>query len=516
MNLFESLKKPFIKTPAQPEIKNPSNDPDLQNTVRDISTDAYGGVIGFSDIESIGDLNFNMDVNVFEIQNKIIERYRKIVSNPEVNNAVDIIVNEVIYTPLNEYVFKIDVNEENDKIKEKIYEEFNNIMDLMNINETIFSLVRQAYVDGQLNISLTFDENKLDKGIIKAKVVEPLNLYYDHTNKLWKYKEDEALYLYKKEEDTKRNTFTDDEFIHIDFGLYQKITLKDVGKSYVLNLGYLENAFKYANMLDTLENLLVPYRYSRSVMRRLFNVDVGDLPPKKAKAALQEIKQEFRYKKSYNVEEGTIKNSRNTQPLVEDYWMTNRSGGKGTQVDVMDERGNALDMEDIKHVARKLYNALKIPSSRNPYAEDQTVFSFDNTQVTQEEYNFYIFISRLRIPFTHLVKEVLKRNIIAKKIMTEQEWNKYQEKINISFQSDAIFLENMKKDMFMKSIESFDNMKEQIGKNVSLETALKMAFSWSDEDIKEEFEKIKKEKIDKLYEPYFKGDEEEGGYGGRY
>jgi hypothetical protein len=255
--------------------------------------------------------------------------------------------------------------------------------------------------------------------------------------------------------------------------------------------------------------MLVPLRYSRSVSRRLFNVDVGDLPPKAAKEAMDKIRSEFKYKKTYDPASGTITNIKNTQPLVEDYWFANRAGGKGTTLETMDEKGGLMDLEDIRHASRKLYQAMKIPSSRNPYSEDNPSFSFDATEIEQEEMSFYVFISRLRIPITKLVKEILRRHLVSKNIFTDSEWKTYEKKIEISFTQDSIFLENMKSQIFLRQMDNFAGVKESVGQTLSLETAVANTFGWSTEQLREELEKIEEERLNPLYKSFYNRDEAE-------
>ena len=510
MSLFESIKKAFLGEPDK--IKSPSIEVNPRNVTRDLTDDSENGALVMYDGDYYANMyNYTFDNSLHEIQNKIIEKYRNIVTNPEVDNAVDMIVTEAIYTA-SENALKINLNEENDRIKEKVYESFNKILKILNIKENVFPMFRQGYVDGQLNLAIVYDNSNLSKGIRKIYTLEPYNLYFDKKERKWKYKKNNEYYSYDNSLEVTLE-FSEEELVHMDFGLYRKIETYDNGNKvmYRVNLGYLEKVIKTANLLESLENLLVPYRYSRSVTRRLFNVDTGDMPPKKAREYVNKIKTEFQYKKSYDVKEGTIRNVRATQPLVEDYWFSNRNGSRGTTVDTMDERGSALDMEDINYVAKKLYQDLKIPSSRNPYSDDQPTFSFDNTQITQQEYNFYVFISRLRLPFVKMIKEILKRELISTGVFTPEEYESYEEKIEISFQADALFLENMKKDMFLKSVDAFDNIKEHIGEVISLESALKHTMSWSDEEIEEEMGRIKKEKTDEKFSTFYAKKEEGSG-----
>jgi hypothetical protein len=349
-------------------------------------------------------------------------------------------------------------------------------------------------------MNLVYDEKNLQDGIQEIKILEPIDLYFDKDQRVWKYsKQNPEQFLYNIQDNNYDQEYTTDELIHVDFGLYSKITLGH-GLRGTINLGYLENVFKPANQLTTLENMLVPMRYSRSVSRRMFNIDVADLPPKKAKELMNQIRNEFKYKKAYDTETGTIKNMQSTQPLVEDYWMSNRTGNKGTTVDIMDERGGAMDLEDIIYSSKKLFTAMKIPVNRNPYAdEDGGPFSFDTQDTTNQDMQFYLHVDRLRIPVIQLFKEMLRREIIITGIMSQDEWDKYKDTITINFASKSIFLENMEKDLFLKAIDNYTQFKDEVGVIVSIETALEKTFGWTNEQVQEEMEKIKEERNNPLY-----------------
>ncbi len=505
----ESLSTPFVSDQNKKLDKNISNDPNIIQTVKELGDDSLGGAMvidgsNSTELEYTGYNSYGAE-DKFMHQNRVIQAYRELVADQEVSNGVDIICNELIWTTDND-VFKITITEENEKISEVINDAFEKVLDVINVRENMFNIGRQMYVDGQLNVSLAYDKRDITKGIQRSAILEPFNLYFNKQSRTWKYKAAAAMEgLYSTEELENNIEFTEPEMVHVDYGLYTRI-MKDSEMPYQINLGYLENVFKTSNMLQTLENMLVPMRYSRSVSRRLFNIDVADLPPKQAKALMDKIRAEFRYKKSYDPSTGTIKNMRNTTPIVEDYWMSNRGGSKGTTVDTMDEKGSVMDMEDIIYAAKKLYSSLKIPTSRNPYSDDQSSFSFEMQEVTQEELSFYIFVSRLRIPLSKMIKEILRRELVSTGVFMDSEWKKYEKKIEIDFTSNQIFLENMKTDMFLKNVEAFTNVKENVGETFSLQTAVENTFSWSSEQLEEELKKIETEKMNPSYKAFYERD----------
>jgi isochorismate hydrolase len=181
----------------------------------------------------------------------------------------------------------------------------------------------------------------------------------------------------------------------------------------------------------------------------------------------------------------------------------------------MDEKGSLMDLEDIRHAARKLYQSMHVPSSRNPYSEDEPRFSFDSTEVSQEEWNFYIFVARIRIPLTKMIKQVLRRQLVATGVFTDKEWRTYEKKIKINFTAESAFMETMKAQKFMDQIENFVNIKESIGEVISLESAVNSTLGWSSEQLREELEKIEKERTNPIYKSFYSAaDAVEGGDGG--
>ncbi len=506
MTLFERLKKTFVSDDIT--LNNISTDITSQDTIKTrtkiLTDDPFGGAIVLSQVDS-NEFSYDQGTDVQSYQDSLIEKYRELASDSEVSNGIDIIVNEMIYT-VGDDLFKIDIDEENDKIKETISKTFNDVLELINAKENIFNICRQLYIDGQINIGLNYKKGKVNEGIQEAVILEPQGLHYDKKSKLWKYTNEYNMgSLYSVIQNNQE--FTESELVHVDYGLYSKF-VDDSKLPHQVNLSYLEGVFKNANMLQTLENMLVPLRYSRSVSRRLFNIDVADLPPKSAKELMDKIRSEFRYKKTYDPSTGTIKNIKATQPMVEDYWMSNRGGSKGTTVDTMDEKGSLMDMEDIRHAAKKLYGSMKIPSSRNPYSEEQPSFSFDDTTVTQEELSFYIFVSRLRVPVANMIKEIMRRQLVAIGTFTDNEWKTFNKKIKINFSNSAIFLENMQKELFIKNTDAFVGLKDIIGETVSLQTAVKNTFGWSTEQLDAELELMLKERENPLYKAFYGRDED--------
>ena len=208
-----------------------------------------------------------------------------------------------------------------------------------------------------------------------------------------------------------KEKYSQEEIIRLDFGLYDEF----------ICLSYLEYALKTANILKSLEDLLLPLRFSRSVSRRVFNVDIGDLPNKRAEEYMKKLQEKFKYKKFYNNETGEISNQQHITSMVEDYWFAKRSSGKGTEVSTIDETGNLGELRDIIYFNKKLYRALNIPTSKLDIDPDANhIFSIDATETTQEDVKFMTFISRIRKVYTQIFIELLRRQSISTKVLTDK------------------------------------------------------------------------------------------------
>jgi len=496
--ILTEIVKSFLKQPN--EIKDvDSSTVSQQNVMVDLTNnDTYpntgsffdndqfsGGLFGKSEISDI----------IFKQKEKIM-KYRQLAMTPDVTDALDEIVNEIIFSYDDSIPLQIDVNEENEKLVNAVTEKFDKIIKLVNVKRNLFQIVKRSYIDGQVIMHCAYDQKNTKGGIKSIKMIEPCMLYFDTKSNTYKYmSEDKAVVLQHND----KSAFSIEELVREDFGLYD-------GK---INLGYLEYAIKPANILKTLEDLLIPLRFSRSISRRVFNVDIGDLPAKRGAEVMRDYQGKFKYKKFYNNETGEVSNQQHITSMVEDYWFANRSGGKGTTVDVLDESGNLGELDDILYFARKLYRSMKIPSNRidiNP--EGDKDFSYDESRTTKEDMKFFMFISRIRQVYSSLFKEILKREIISTGVMSEQEWDDKEDLISISFVNENKFIEKMKLDNFMSKLEIYQTASEHQGKLFSVNTVLKDIFRFTDEQIEEEFKKIQEEENDPLYAKFYGNDEE--------
>ena len=498
--ILNEIVKNFLRQP-EPQDDKESSIVQQQNVMVDMTNnDLYPNTGSFFDDDQGNSLFGKSEISdiIFRQKDKIM-KYRQLAQTADVTDALDEIVNEIIFSYDDEIPLQIDIDEENEKLVKAITDKFDKVIKITNVKRNLFQLVKRSYIDGQIIMHCAYDAKNTKNGIRSIKMIEPCMLYFDTKTNTYKYmKEDKGFGGISSQNDNL--SYSIEELVREDFGLYD-------GK---INLGYLEYALKPANMLKTLEDLLIPLRFSRSISRRVFNVDIGDLPAKRGAEVMRDYQGKFKYKKFYNNETGEVSNQQHITSMVEDYWFANRSGGKGTTVDVLDESGNLGELDDILYFAKKLYRAMKIPSNRihvDPDADHE--YDYASTRVSKEDMKFFMFISRIRQVYSSLFKEILKREVISTGIMSEQEWNDKEDFISISFVNENKFIEKMKLDNFMSKLEIYATAQEYQGKLFSVNTVLKDIFRYTDEDIEEEFKKIADEEKDPLYSKFYAGEDDE-------
>ena len=447
------------------------------------------------------------------IQKNWLANYRRIQRIPEVAAAISEIVDEALFSQNGESAFSLEIQADVPKsIENKIREEFEALLIKMNISKNLYYLFEKFYVDGQLVLHVTYNikGKQQIQGIQTIKVLNPANLYFDVKNNKWRYKDvldgTDNNILFSAFSDTKDRydqEFDLEEIIRIDSGIYEgRVILSD-----------LHQAVKVANNLQTLEEMLVPMRFSRSVSRRVFNVDVANMNSKKAEEYLRNIQTKFKYKKFYDLESGQISNQQHVASLTEDYWFPNRGGAKGTTVDTIDETGNLGETGDLDYFRKKLYTALKVPLGRLGL-DDKAEFDFTATNVSREELKFFNFISRKRIQFSELFIQLLRRQLISKKIVTDQEFHDLKNDLKIVWISMNKFYEKMQDEQLTQAIAMFRDYEELATKGwISKEFLYKKVLKLTQEEIEEMQKQIKSEKTDELYKNIKVGDPMDQEYG---
>jgi len=495
-SITESLKKALFNKPKKEEL---SSEPDVDKVEIHVEDNIPTGFFDSYDTTYYG--NMSKDTYIQE-QTRLIKTYRKLSNQPEVANAVSIIVDEAIFSPGSDEIIELDFKgDTSDSLKKKLIQELKNINNQINLDKNIYALFNRFYIDGQLILHTPFVDKDLKKGVKDIKVLSPLNFGFNRDKDVWEYVETVNIGGYTNTTSTKGGdiSFDRDEIIRVDSGIY----------SDNLILGNLNESILPSNILKSLEDALVPMRFTRSVSRRLFNVNVGRLNGNKAQEAMNKIKESFKYKKFYNLETGTISNQQHISSLVEDYWMPNQGGERGLQVDTIDETGNLGELGDILHIKRKLYTSLKVPTNRINDEGSNSEFDFTGSSIDREELKFFNFISRLRNQFLELFYELLKRNSVAKGICTQKEWEDTIVKdTKIKFVSENKFFERMEREKLQESLNLFRDIEDMAGKYFSYEYIFKDVLGMSDDGIEKLQEQIKKEKEDDFYKQFYSSSED--------
>lgn len=486
-NLDEAFVKPFFKNRQSKDANQTiSNHPKITQNLEDTSknTEVYTYGIFSDNYQGLSSFIKSGNKSLLEKQNDLIKEYRRLSSLPEVSAAIEEIVNEMAFVTNNEEVVYIDFNNSDmsDKLKDAYIKSFKKIINKLNFNYNADTLVRRFYIDAKLPIVVSYDKNNIKKGIQNIFTLDPINLFFNRETNRWEYSEESNTMYSGKDKDS----FADEEFIMLDSGLISDNVI----------LSYLHPAIKVANQLQTLEDLLIPMRFSRSISRRVFNIDVGDLPANKVNQAITEIQNKFKYTKYYDVEKGTLSNSTAMTSIVEDYYIPNRSGGKGTTIDVLDETGNLGETGDIDYFRQKLFASLNVPIGRLSGSEKGNMFDFTATQIEYDEKRFFAFINRLRQRFNTLFVDLLKREMVATGIMTEKDFESYKTFISIKWSKENSFLEREKLDILKNKLDNYNTVKDLIGEVYSKQWVLKNIMNMTDEEIEEMNSQIKQEQAD--------------------
>ena len=418
----------------------------------------------------------------------LIYKYRDVATQPECDAAIDDIVNEAIVGDHDDAPVKLilDEVETSDSIKEAVTEEFNTVLKLLNFNAYAHDIFRRWYVDGRLPYHIIIDKDKAKAGIKELRYIDP--------TKLRKVKEIEE----KKDPATGANIvvgqkefflFQDDKLhsnnegikIHKDSIAYCTSGVLDPSRKRILS--YLQKALKPVNQLRMMEDSLVIYRISRAPERRIFYIDVGNLPKGKAEEYLKNIMGQYRNKMVYDANTGNIKDDKKHMSMLEDFFLPRREGGRGTEITTLPGGENLGQIDDILYFQKKLYKSLNVPSNR---LEQEAQFSLGrSTEISRDEVKFKKFIDRLRKRFSDIFIQLLKTQLILKGIITRDDWNSWKESIAFDFIEDNYFAELKEAEIWRERFDMLATVDEYVGKYVSYEWIRKHVLKQSDEDIKE-------------------------------
>ncbi len=434
------------------------------------------------------DYNFNNEAD-------LITQYREMSLVPEVDKAINEICNEAIAGDKDKSPVDIvlDDLELSDAIKNKITKEFETVLELLNFNSDAYKIFRKWYVDGRLFYLKIIDPKNPKAGIKEARYISSLSmkkvreelreLSREGIEKTVDYKE---YFLFTRNYTGKRVNaqsptaikFEKDSIAYVTSGLYDENS----------NLVYshLHKAIKAVNKLRIMEDATIIYRLSRAPERRVFYIDVGNLPKQKAEEYMQGIMKQHKQKMVYDTVTGNVKDSNRVLSMMEDFWLPRREGGKGTEIDTLQGGQNLGQMDDVEYFRKGLYLALNVPTARLD-ADQQTPFGMGKPgEVTRSEINFGRFIDRLQKEFSGLFKDLLRTQLLLKQVITIDDWEAMKEKIGFNFASDSYYTELKETEILKGRVETLGMLIQQnaIGRYYSHAWVRKNVLMQTEEDIK--------------------------------
>ena len=431
----------------------------------------------------------------------LIQRYRQMSLYPECELAVDDIVNEAIVCDREEAPISINLENVNlsPDIKEKIQENFHEVSDLLRMRDGGYDTFKKWYVDGRLYYHIIIDPNNTKRGILELRPIDAL-----------KIKKVRQILPPKDPSDLQAPPRVEEYFSFNDGGIDGKkggpivrVASDSIAYAHsgLLNedrkmvLSYLHKAIKPLNQLRMIEDAVVIYRISRAPERRIFYIDVGNLPKIKAEQYLKDIMTRYKNKMVYDAQTGEIRDDRKHMSMLEDYWLPRREGGRGTEITTLPGGENLGELDDVIYFQKKLYKALNVPSSR--LEQDSGFVLGRAAEISRDEVKFTRFIERLRNRFGHLFNTCLEKQLILKGILTLNDWRMIEQKIHYEWQTDSQFAELKEAEMLTERLNLLQSMNyadEIVGNFYSKEYVRKRILKQTQEEIMEIDKQIELEK----------------------
>ena len=430
---------------------------------------------------------------------ELITRYREMAMQPELETAIDEIVNEAIVNDDSESGVEIDTDElkQPENIKKKIREEFDYVLKLLDFGNMGHELFRRWYTDGRLFYHVIIDDKSPQKGIQELRYIDPRRIRKireiqkakDTVSGMEIIKNMKEYYLYNERGMIGAHSNLGTK-IAIDAVVNVNSGLMDYKRAMVLS--YLHKAIKPLNQVRMVEDATVIYRLSRAPERRVFYIDVGNMPTIKAEQYLRDVMAKYRNKLVYDSSTGEIKDDRKHLSMLEDFWLPRREGGKGTEITTLPGGMNLGELEDVKYFEKKLYKALGVPMSR---LEQSQGFSLGrSTEITRDELKFTKFVNRLRNKFSTLFDDLLKLQLVLKKICTEEEWKEFKENIWYDYKKDNNFTELKEAELLQNRITTLQLVDPYVGRYYSMAWVRKNVLQMDDDEIEEIMQQIEEEK----------------------
>jgi hypothetical protein len=451
---------------------------------------------------------------------ELITRYREMSNHPELEMAIDEIVNESITYTLDNRVVDINLDKlkTTESIKKKISEEFETVLRLLNFQNLASDLFKRWYIDGRMYYHIVVNEKNPKEGIQELRYIDPRKIRKIREVKTGKDPKTGATiilstaeyYVFNDKGTTTQNytastnsglRISPDSIVNINSGLM------DAKNTFVIS--YLHKVIKPLNQLRMIEDAVVIYRISRAPERRIFYIDVGNLPKGKAEQYLRDVMVKYRNKMVYDASTGELRDDRKHMSMLEDFWLPRREGGKGTEITTLPAGQNLGELEDVKYFQKNLLKSLNVPLSR---LDEQAGGGFAgigrSQEITRDELKFAKFIARLRNKFTQLFDDALGTQLVLKGICTQDEWRDFRENVIYDFKKDNNFTELREAELLRERLTMVGMIDPYIGKYFSHQYIKKNILKMDDEAIKEMQKEIDKEQEQGLGGPTLNQEQE--------
>lgn len=461
---------------------------------------------------------------VYKNEADLVRRYREMSLHPECDSAIEDIVNEAIVSDLNDSPVQIDLTNlpASDKLKDIIRKEFKYIKEIMDFDKKAHEIFRNWYVDGRIFYHKVIDLKSPENGIQEVRYIDPLKIKY--IRKIKKNQEGtlssqikavlskqnqgnaedlvnpeiEEFYLY----DPNTGYSPTASSLHSSYSTAAKaikltkdsvtsVTSGLVDRNRQTILSYLHKAIKSLNQLRMIEDSIVIYRLSRASEKRLFYIDVGNLPKIKAEQYMRDVMNRYRNKLVYNADTGEIKDDRKYMAMLEDYWLPRRDGGRGTEVSTLPGGQNLGELADIEYFQKKLYKSLGVPSTRLDAGGGFNLGR--SSEILRDELKFTRFVGRLRKRFSQIFVDMLKTQLILKNIVTPEDWEILSDHIQFDFLYDNHFAELKKNEILNDKLGVVSAMEPYVGRYFSIDYIRREILNQSDDEIIEIDKQIQKE-----------------------
>lgn len=455
---------------------------------------------------------------VYKTEFDLVRRYREMSLHPECDNAIEDVVNEAIVSDLNDSPVQIDLSNlpASGKLKEAIREEFNYIKEIMDFDKKCHEIFRNWYVDGRIYYHKVIDLDKPSEGIKEVRYIDPLKIRFirklkkDSKNNLpvefrsasnmgrsydnMQPPNIEEYYLYDPNVGSSQNTTyrnSDSEAIRISKDAITYVTSGLVDRNKQTVLSYLHKAIKALNQLRMIEDSLVIYRLSRAPERRIFYIDVGQLPKIKAEQYLRDVMNRYRNKLIYDADTGEIRDDRKYMAMLEDFWLPRREGGRGTEITTLPGGQNLGELSDIEYFQKKLFKALGVPSTR---LDSGGGFNLGrSSEILRDELKFTRFVGRMRKRFSQMFIDMLKTQLILKNIVSVEDWKYLSDHIQFDYVYDNHFSDLKKVELMNEKLSAVAAMDPYLGTYFSRDYVRRYMLGQTDSEIKDIDSQIKKE-----------------------